>query len=75
MPASITPFVRWGERTGKLPEALRAVTDMLLRRVQMRTLLLRSIAPPVAFILVGLLIGFMVISLFMPLVSLITGLS
>jgi type IV pilus assembly protein PilC len=75
LPASITPFVRWGERTGKLPEALRAVTDMLMLRVQMRTLLLRSITPPVAFIFVGLLVGFMVISLFAPLVSLISGLS
>ncbi len=75
LPASITPFVRWGERTGKLPEALHAVTDMLLRRVQMRTLLLRSISPPVVFIVVGLLVGFMVVSLFMPLVSLIQGLS
>ncbi|MBC8353045.1 MAG: type II secretion system F family protein [Planctomycetes bacterium] len=75
LPASITPFIRWGERTGKLPDALRAVTDMLLLRVQMRTVLLRSIAPPVVFILVGILVGFMVISLFMPLVSLITGLT
>jgi type II secretory pathway component PulF len=75
LPASITPFVQWGERTGKLPEALRAVTDMLLQRVQMRTLLLRSIAPPVVFILVGLLIGFMGVSLFLPLFSLIQGLT
>ena len=75
LPASITPFVHWGERTGKLPEALRAVTDMLLQRVQMRTLLLRSIAPPVVFILVGLLIGFMIVSLFLPLISLIQGLT
>ncbi len=75
LPASITPFVRWGERTGKLPEALRAITDMLLLRVQMRTLLLRSIAPPVVFILVGMMVGFIIIALFMPLVSLIQGLS
>lgn len=75
LPASITPFVRWGERTGKLPEALRAITDMLLLRVQMRTLLLRSIAPPVVFILVGLMVGFIIIALFMPMVSLIQGLS
>ncbi|MDA1055300.1 MAG: type II secretion system F family protein [Planctomycetota bacterium] len=75
LPASITPFVRWGERTGKLPEALHAITDMLLLRVQMRTLLLRSIAPPMVFIVVGILVGFMIISLFMPLVSLIQGLS
>lgn len=75
LPASMTPFIRWGERTGKLPEALRAVTEMLLLRVQLRTLLLRSIAPPVAFIVVGLLVGFMVVSLFFPLVSLIQGLS
>ncbi|MCA9121832.1 MAG: type II secretion system F family protein [Planctomycetaceae bacterium] len=75
LPASITPFVRWGERTGKLPEALRAVADMLLLRVQMRTLLLRSIAPPVVFILVGIMVGFTIVALFMPLISLIQGLS
>ena len=75
LPASITPFVRWGERSGKLPEALRAVTDMLLQRVRTRTLLLRSISPPVTFILVGLLVGFLVISLFLPLISLIQGLT
>lgn len=75
LPTSITPFVRWGERTGKLPEALRAITDMLLLRVQMRTVLLRSIAPPVVFILVGIMVGFIIIALFMPLISLIQGLS
>jgi type II secretory pathway component PulF len=75
LPASITPFVRWGERTGKLPDALHSVADMLLLRVRMRTLLLRSVAPPVMFIIVGLLVGFMIVSLFLPLVSLIQGLS
>ena len=75
LPASMRPFVAWGERTGNLPEALRAVTEMLLSRIQMRTVLLRSIAPPVVFILVGMVVGFMIVSLFMPLVALIQGLS
>lgn len=75
LPASIRPFVAWGERTGKLPDALHSVADMLLTRIQMRTVLLRSVAPPLVFILVGLLVGFMVIALFMPLVSLIQGLA
>lgn len=75
LPATVIPFVRWGERTGQLPEALRAVTDMLLLRVQMRTMLLRSIGPPVVFIFVGLFVGFTIVALFLPLVSLIQGLS
>lgn len=75
LPPSITPFVRWGEQTGNLAEGLRVVSEMFLQRLQMRTLLLSSISPPVVFIFVGLMIGVMVVALFMPMVSLIQGLS
>jgi type IV pilus assembly protein PilC len=71
----MVPLIRWGETTGELPEALRISCEMFLQRVRTRSLLLRSVSPPLVFILVGLAIGFMVIALFMPLVSLIQGLS
>jgi len=75
LPTTIAPFVRWGEQTGNLPDGLRAVSELFMERLQMRTLLLRSISPPVVFIFVGILIGFFVVALFVPLISLIQGLS
>ncbi len=74
LPATMIPFVRWGERNGQLPDTLEAVAEMLQTRIQMRTSLLRSISPPIVFIAVGLLVGFMLISLFLPLVTLVQGL-
>lgn len=75
LPATMIPFVKWGEKAGDLPDGLRTISDILLTRVHMRAAMLRTISPPVVFLLVGLIIGFVVISLFMPMVSLIQGLS
>jgi len=75
LPLSIVPLVRWGERTNALPEAFRTCSEMLLSRVRLRALLLRSVSPPLVFLVVGLVIGFFVLALYMPMVSLIQGLS
>ena len=75
LPASLVPLVRWGEKTGDLAEALRSGSEMLMERIRMRAVLLRSVSPPVVFVLVFLAVGFMVISLFMPLIALIQGLT
>jgi len=75
LPATLVPLVRWGEKTGDLPEALRGASDLFLDRIQLRAILLRSIAPPLVFIVVLAAVGFMIVSLFIPLISLIQGLS
>ena len=75
LPASVLPFVRWGETTGQLPTALRNVSEMLLARLHSRAKVLYSVAPSLVFLLVGFVVGFTVIALFMPLVSLIQGLT
>jgi general secretion pathway protein F len=75
LPMTLVPFVRWGEKTGKLSDGLRTASELFLLRLSMRAVLLRSIAPPVVFIFVGMMVGFFVISLFMPMVDLIQGLS
>lgn len=75
LPTSMAPFVKWGEKTGDLADGLRTMSDILLLRVSMRAALMRVVSPPVVFLFVGLVVGFVVISLFMPMVSLIQGLS
>ncbi len=75
VPASLVPVVRWGERTGSLAEALAAIRELLSRRVRVRALVIRAVMPPVIFILIICQVGAMLMALFMPLFSLIQGLS
>ena len=75
MPASLAALVQWGESHGALPDAFRTASEMFENRVKLRSALLQSILPPVAFILVMLMAFFLVTAMFLPLVKLITDLS
>ena len=75
VPASLVPIVRWGERTGQLPEALRVAAEMFEGRLQMRAELVRTILPPLVFVAVAGGVLFLLASLFLPMISLIQGLS
>jgi type II secretory pathway component PulF len=75
LPASSVPILRWGEQAGVLGEAARSLSELFADRVWARTAWLRTAAPPVIYIFVILSVGFAITSLFMPLVSLIQGLS
>ena len=75
LPASAVPLIRWGERTNAMPDAMRTLSDIFLERVQMRTDWLRSVSPPFVYVFIGLSAAAVIVSLFMPLVSLIQGLS
>jgi general secretion pathway protein F len=59
LPALLIPIVSWGERAAALPEALRNAAEMFHGRVQIRALLLRTILPPLAFVIVGVIVLFM----------------
>jgi general secretion pathway protein F len=75
LPASVTPFVRWGENTGRLPEALEAASELFLRQVQMRAAVVKSILPPLVFLVIWAMVFFLALALFLPLVELVQGLS
>jgi type IV pilus assembly protein PilC len=75
LPPSAVPLLRWGERTNSLASALRTLSELFVERVQMRTDWLRSVSPPFIYVFIALSAALVVITLFMPLVSLIQGLS
>lgn len=75
LPATLAPLVRWGEKSGDLPDALRSASDLFRDRIQLRAMLLRSIAPPLVFVVIAAGVGYTILSLFLPLISLIQGLS
>jgi len=75
LPLSIVPLVRWGEQHNTLEEALRSAAELLEGRLRSRTHVLAQIVPPLVFILVGISLASAVIALFLPLISLVQGLS
>lgn len=75
MPTAIVPLVRWGERTDMLAEAFATVRDLLFQRAQFRAAMLQAILPPIIFITIGCCVLLVIGGLFMPLYSLIEGLT
>jgi general secretion pathway protein F len=75
LPASVAPLVHWGERTAQLPAALIIVSEMLEGRAQLRAQLVRTIFPPLMFIVIAGGGLFVAMALMLPLISLITNLS
>jgi type II secretory pathway component PulF len=75
LPATLVPFVRSGEQHGDLAGALKLASQVFIERIGLRASLISSISPPIIFVFVGIGIAFCVISLFMPLITLIVGLS
>lgn len=75
IPVSLLPLIRWGERVGLLHEAFATGRELFERRVQVRSLLLRSVLPPIMFLLIASCALLLVMALFMPLFSLLQALS
>ena len=74
-PASIVRALNWkGHRDG-FPEILQALGDMYAARARAIMSLLLAILPPLVILLVGLVTGFIVIALFMPLIELLSKLA
>lgn len=74
-PASVVPVLRWGETSDALHGALEASRDLFSQRVRSRVLMLQSVLPPMMFISIACGVLFLIGALFIPLVSLISGLS
>jgi type II secretory pathway component PulF len=73
-PRGLTPIVQWGEKNGLLAEAFSIGREMLERRVRVRAEMLRTILPPVLFLVIGCFVAMLLVGLFMPLLTLIQGL-
>ncbi len=75
LPLSIVPMIRWGEQHDQLDSSLRSAAEMIESRLKVRTHVLAQIIPPLLFVFVGVSLASAIISLFLPLISLIQGLS
>jgi type II secretory pathway component PulF len=66
IPGPILHLIRTGEESGDLPDMLREVSAFLSREVNFRLNTLTSLIEPVVLLVVGVVVGFVVYSLLLP---------
>ena len=74
-PASFVQAVRWDQQPDAIPQMLRALAEMFEGQTRDRTAIVAAMCEPVIIVLSGGLVGFLVLGLLLPLLSLITNLS
>ncbi|MBN2475802.1 MAG: type II secretion system F family protein [Pirellulales bacterium] len=74
-PHSLIPLMQWGQRTAALPEGFRAAAEMFEGRVENQGTLLEAVLLPLTFLLIIVFIGFFVVAMLVPMVSLIQALT
>ena len=73
-PPMVVSMVDVGEETGKLPEMLLKVADVYDDEVDNAVAALTSMLEPIMIVFLAVIVGTIVMALFMPLISIITGL-
>jgi type IV pilus assembly protein PilC len=74
-PPMVVSMVQVGEETGELPEMLMKIADSYDDEVDNTVAGLTSIIEPLLIVFLALIVGTIVISLFLPLISIIGNLS
>lgn len=71
-PPMMTHMISIGEETGALPELLTRIAEFLEEEVNVMTKSLTSIIEPILLIVVGVVVAIMLISLYLPIFTVIT---
>lgn len=71
IPAQVLPFLAWGQRSGQLPDALAAVSDLLAEQSRDSAMQLRLTVPPLLFLVVLCALAATVVSIIAPLMALL----
>src|SRR5947209_5125243 len=73
-PPMVISMIDVGEETGQLPEMLLKIAEVYDDEVDNSVAALTSLLEPIMIVFLALIVGTIVIALFMPLISIITGL-
>ena len=68
--ASLAAMVGWGQQTAHLPDAFRTAAEAFEARTNSQTTLLNMLVLPVIYMIIVTFVGFMMIALLMPFISL-----
>ncbi len=74
-PPTMVPLVGWGQKNSSLPEAFRTATEVFEGRAETHIGFLDMVLGPFVFLIFVTTIPFIIIALFMPLISLIQKLT
>ena len=74
-PSTFVQAIRWEKHAEAIPQLLRALADMFQSQTRDRATAIAAVCEPIIIGLTAGLLGFMVLGLFLPLVSLISNLS
>ena len=74
-PATFVQAVRWEKHAEAIPQLLRALADMFQAQTRDRATAIAAVCEPIIILLTAGLLGFMVLGLFLPLITLLTNLS
>lgn len=74
-PASIHPVIESGEKSQRPAEAFAAAADMYRRRAGVDATLWEAVLPPLILVFVAIGLGFLILAMLLPFVSLIASLS
>jgi len=74
-PPGMIPLIDWGQRAPAMADAFRASAEMFEGRVQTQGIFLETILLPIAFLVIALFIGFVLLAMFLPMISLIQQLT
>ena len=74
-PPTLRPFVDAGNQLSRPSEGFEAAAEVFQKRISVDAALWEIVIPPLMLVLIGGFVGFMVVSLCLPLISLITNLS
>lgn len=74
-PAGLAQSLQWGENSRSLAESLRAAAEMLEGQALIHSEFVFRAAPPLTMIFIVIVLAYIVLGLFMPLIKLITELS
>jgi type II secretory pathway component PulF len=74
-PASLIPIVQWGQMAPALPDAFRSAAEMFEGRTQSQGSVLDAMMLPILCLAILTFVGAFIVSLFLPLFSLIQTLS
>jgi len=74
-PPSMIPLVDWGQRASAMGDAFRASAEVFAGRIQTQGIFLETILLPLTFLVIALFIGFFIVAMFLPLISLIQALT
>ena len=73
-PASLAPFIRWGERADNLTEALRIAGDIYEDRARLQADLVKNVLPPIVFLLAATCVMVFMGSILVPIVEIFSAL-